>query len=278
LEQKIGNFKNTFSLQGVSLKILYMNKIILSFQLRVIYVVVFLSTPAKVAAQDTILNKYGLWVIENVKTLQKTIRKNPSKQLIDLKALMPSLIVHLRYAGTNNFMQERLYPSAAGCYLRKAAADSLVKVQEALKTMGLGLQIFDAYRPYSVTEKMWVPVQDDRYAADPKKGSGHNRGIAVDLTLIILETGNALNMGTGFDNFSDTAHHAFTNLPEEMLQNRLLLKKVMEQHGFKALDTEWWHYSLPNAKDFELLDIPFEALKQKSTSKKNMSHAKRKFN
>ncbi len=129
--------------------------------------------------------------------------------------------------------------------------------------MGLGLKIFDAYRPYSVTEKMWLPVQDDRYAADPKKGSGHNRGVAVDLTLIYLATGEELNMGTGFDNFSDTAHHAFTNLPEDILQNRLLLKKNMEQYGFKALDTEWWHYSLPNAKDFELLDIDFKKLELK---------------
>ena len=117
-------------------------------------------------------------------------------------------------------------------------------------------------------------MQDDRYAADPKKGSGHNRGIAVDLTIINLKNKEELDMGTGFDNFSDTAHHGFTNLPEEVLQNRLLLKKVMAQHGFKALDTEWWHYSLPNANDFELLDISFKELEkiQKYTN------GKRKFN
>jgi D-alanyl-D-alanine dipeptidase len=141
---------------------------------------------------------------------------------------------------------------------------------------GLGLKIFDAYRPYSVTEKMWEPVQDDRYAADPKKGSGHNRGVAVDLTIINLKNNEALDMGTGFDNFSDTAHHAFTNLPEDVLQNRLLLKNIMEQHGFKALDTEWWHYSLPNAKEFELMNISFNdfAVKPKSTNK-TTTHAKR---
>jgi D-alanyl-D-alanine dipeptidase len=253
-----------------------MNKIILRFQLSLIYTIVFLLTSAKAAAQDTVLNRYGLWVIGNVKTLQKTVSKNPAKQLVDLKAAIPGLLVDLRYAGTDNFMHTPLYSSASSTYLRKPAADSLVKIQQQLNRMGLGLKIFDAYRPYSVTEKMWEPVRDDRYAADPKKGSGHNRGTAVDVTIIISATGTELGMGTAFDNFSDTAHHAFTNLPEEILQNRLLLKKTMEQHGFKALDTEWWHYSLPNAKDFELLDISFAELKETFKPKKNMHHAKRK--
>ncbi|HMW27534.1 MAG TPA: M15 family metallopeptidase, partial [Ferruginibacter sp.] len=147
-------------------------------------------------------------------------------------------------------------------YLRKAAADSLLAVQKELNKNGWGLKIFDAYRPYSVTERMWEPVQDDRYAADPRKGSGHNRGIAVDLTIIDLSTKKEFDMGTGFDNFSDTAHHAFTQLPSAVLQNRQLLKKIMEDHGFKALDTEWWHYYLPNSRQYELLDIPFARLKK----------------
>jgi len=124
----------------------------------------------------------------------------------------------------------------------------------------MGIKIWDAYRPYSVTEKMWELVKDDRYAADPKFGSGHNRGIAVDLTIIDLSTGKELDMGTGFDNFSDTAHHDFKNLPANVLQNRLVLRSVMEKHGFKALETEWWHYYFINGKDYELLDIPFEEL------------------
>jgi D-alanyl-D-alanine dipeptidase len=103
-------------------------------------------------------------------------------------------------------------------------------------------------------------VKDDRYAADPKKGSGHNRGIAVDLTLIDLDTKKELDMGTGFDNFSDTAHHSFKKLPTDVLLGRIVLKLAMENHGFKALDTEWWHYYFVNGKDFELLDINFEQL------------------
>lgn len=111
---------------------------------------------------------------------------------------------------------------------------------------------------------MWELVKDDRYAADPKKGSGHNRGIAVDLTIIDLKTKEELAMGTGFDNFTDSAHHDFSALPVDVLQNRLLLKNTMEKYGFKALETEWWHYALPNSSEYELLDLSFDDLKKLS--------------
>jgi zinc D-Ala-D-Ala dipeptidase len=244
-----------------------MDKIIHRLEFTAICTVVFLLTSVATAAQlartvkmDTVLNKYGLWVIQSASQLQKMAIKNPAKQMVDVKKTIPAIILDLRYASTNNFTRQRLYPPVTTTYLRKSAADSLAIIQHQLNTMGFGLKIFDAYRPYSVTEKMWETVKDDRYAANPKFGSGHNRGVAVDLTIINATTGEELNMGTGFDNFSDTAHHAFTNLPEDVLQNRLLLKKIMEQHGFKALDTEWWHYYLFNSKEFELLDIDFKKL------------------
>lgn len=229
--------------------------------MKILYGIVFLLSGLSLHAQnDPVLNKYGLLVISDWQQLQKTIHDNPEKVMLDIKKKMPGIVLDLRYAGTNNFMHKKLYPPCNTTYLRKAAADSLHIIEKELNKTGLGLKIFDAYRPYSVTEKMWEPVKDDRYAADPKKGSGHNRGIAVDLTIINLITKEELNMGTGFDNFSDTAHHTFTNLPEEILMNRIFLRSTMENHGFKALDTEWWHYSLPNAKDFELLDISFTDL------------------
>ena len=243
------------------------NKIILRFQLSLISTIIFTLIIPSAAAQDTVLNKYGLWVIKEVEQLQKTVLHNPAKAMVDLNKNNRGLVFDLRYAGTNNFMHQKLYPSIKTTYLRKAAADSLAVVQQELQNKGLGLKIFDAYRPYSVTEKLWEPVKDDRYAADPKKGSGHNRGIAVDLTIIKLDNKEELNMGTGFDNFSDTAHHAFKNLPEAVLQNRLLLKSTMEKHGFKALDTEWWHYYLPNTTAYELLDIDFKKLKHLNKKK-----------
>jgi len=243
------------------MRLILTNKIILRFQLSLFYVIIFTLIIPGASAQDTLLNKYGLWVIHDVALLQKTTTKDPAKAMVDLKQVISTLQFDLRYAGKNNFMHQQLYPEIKTTYMRKAAADLLAAVQQELNKQGLGLKIFDAYRPYSVTEKLWEPVKDDRYAADPKKGSGHNRGIAVDLTIIRLSNKEELNMGTGFDNFSDTAHHAFTNLPDTVLQNRLLLKSIMEKHGFKALDTEWWHYYLPNTTTYELLDIDFKTLK-----------------
>jgi len=244
------------------MRLILTNKIILRFQLSLFYVIIFTLNIPAAWAQDTVMNKYGLWVINDMAQLQIMAVKNPAKAMVDLKQTSSSLLFDLRYAGTNNFMHQKLYPPIKTTYLRKAAADSLASVQQELSSIGLGLKIFDAYRPYSVTEKLWEPVKDDRYAADPKKGSGHNRGIAVDITIIRLSSKEELDMGTGFDNFSDTAHHAFKNLPETVLQNRLLLKTTMEKHGFKALDSEWWHYYLPNTTAYELLDIDFKKLKQ----------------
>ena len=111
-------------------------------------------------------------------------------------------------------------------------------------------------------KKCGRPVKDDRYAADPSKGSGHNRGVAIDLTLFNIITKKELPMGTGFDNFSDTAHTDFTSLPSPIIHNRNILKSVMEKYGFVSLDTEWWHFSLPHSQDFELLDLSFDQLKK----------------
>jgi len=244
-----------------------MNKIIHQFQLKLIYGLVFLLSPLLSGAQDSLLNQYGLLVIKTRGQLLQHCKDSPGKAMADLRKNIPALVTSLRYASTDNFMHMKLYPPVKTTYLRKAAADSLLAVQQELKLLGLGLKIFDAYRPYSVTEKMWEPIKDERYVADPKKGSGHNRGIAVDLTIIKLAGAEELEMGTGFDNFSDTAHHAFRQLPPAVLQNRQLLKSVMEKHGFKALETEWWHYYLPNAKDFELLDISFAELEKMNRTK-----------
>jgi len=192
---------------------------------------------------------------------KKQVKNDPSKKMVELKSLIPGLVYDLRYASANNFMRRLMYPAGTNStFLRQPAAEALRKVQEELNSMGLGIKIFDAYRPYSVTVKFWELVQDERYVAHPKNGSGHNRGAAVDLTIIHLKTGKELDMGTGFDNFSDTAYHSFIKLQEEVLQNRILLKTTMERNGFRAYNDEWWHYSWPAAVMFELLDIDFKKL------------------
>ena len=194
---------------------------------------------------------------------KKEVKADSSKKMIELKSLIPNIVYDLRYASTNNFMHRVMYPEKNNyTFLRKPAAQKLSLVQKELTEKGLGLKIFDAYRPYSVTVKFWDLVHDERYVANPAKGSGHNRGVAVDLTIINLKTGEELNMGTGFDNFTDSAHHTFTNLPEEILQNRNLLKTTMEKHGFKLFETEWWHYFFSGGDRFEVLDIDFKKLKK----------------
>lgn len=239
-----------------------MNKISNRLQRNLTLIVFFLLTTRPGLAQDTVRNAYGLWVISDWSTFRKTVDHDGRKAMADLSRAVPGIAFDLRYASVNNFMRQQLYPVLTTSWMRKPAAEALARVQAELDKSGYGLKIFDAYRPYAVTVKMWEPVKDDRYAADPRKGSGHNRGIAVDLTLIDKRSGKELPMGTGFDNFSDTAHHNFRSLSPAVLQNRLLLKTTMEKNGFKSLDSEWWHYFFVASKDDELLDIPFAELKK----------------
>lgn len=214
-----------------------------------------------IPAQDTGYTRpsvTGKW-----KEYKRQVRKDTLKKMVELKSIIPGIVYDLRYASVDNFMQRLMYPASTNkTFMRAPAAAALKKVQTELNDLGWGLKIYDAYRPFSVTEKFWELVHDERYVANPSKGSGHNRGIAVDLTIINLKTGLELDMGTGFDNFSDTAHHTFTNLPEEVLQNRSLLRSTMEKYGFKAFDTEWWHYFIPGSDKYEILDIEFKKLKK----------------
>jgi D-alanyl-D-alanine dipeptidase len=205
-------------------------------------------------------NEFGLKIIKWKATYFKLSALDSSKKMVLLSQFVTPLQTEWFYATSNNFTHQILYKNPVA-YLRLPAALALQKIADTLKTLGLGIKIFDAYRPYSVTKKMWKIVPDDNYAADPAKGSGHNRGIAVDLTLVDLKTGKELAMPTPFDNFSDTAHHAFMQLNKTVLQNRTLLKNTMEKYGFVALPTEWWHYSLPNPKNYDLLDLDFNELK-----------------
>ncbi|MEO6233260.1 MAG: M15 family metallopeptidase [Ferruginibacter sp.] len=239
-----------------------MTKIANSFYIYGISILFFLTQSLGVKAQASVLNQYGLDIILTKKEYHNSIKNKPGNKMIDLKKTINGIAFDLRYATNNNFMGVKLYPTITTTYLRNNAALALDSIQSELYQKGLGIKIFDAYRPYSITEKMWELVKDDRYAANPKYGSGHNRGIAVDVTIIDLKTKMPLDMGTDFDNFSDTAHHSFKNLSTEILQNRLLLKTVMEKYGFKALETEWWHYALPNAKDYELMNLGFSDLKK----------------
>ena len=211
--------------------------------------------------QATSISKYGVSVIDKLAEYQSAIRNDSAKKMVELRKTIPGIVYDLRYATTNNFMHRLMYAPPTRCtFLRLPAARALAAVQQELQCQGYGLKIFDAYRPYAVTVSFWELIGDEKYVANPAKGSGHNRGLAVDLTIINLKSHRELDMGTGFDNFSDSAHHDFSNLPPAVLQNRKLLKEIMEKHGFTKLETEWWHYFWPNDRGYEVLDIPFKQL------------------
>ena len=203
-------------------------------------------------------------IISTFKDYKKSVKINDKNEMINLHKIIPDIIFDLKYNTAKNFTNRKLYKSASTTFLRKDAAAALLMVQEYLKSMGFGLKIFDAYRPYTTTKLMWTIIHDERYVANPANGSGHNRGISVDLTIVNLKTSKELNMGTAFDNFTDSAHHIFTkNFFPDIITNRTLLKSTMEKFGFKSLETEWWHYSWKSNEKYDVLDIDFKTLKKK---------------
>ncbi len=204
------------------------------------------------------LNSYGLRVVPDAPTYQRLARANPEMRLVDLATL--GIPLDIRYATPDNFMKQTLYP-VAKAYLRAPAARALADVDRELAARGLGIKVFDAYRPYRVTVAMWEPIKNPDYVADPAKGSRHNRGAAVDLTLIDRASGAELPMPTGYDDFTERAAHAFTDLPADALVNRAILRDIMVKHGFEPLPSEWWHYDFKGWDSFSLMDVGLDELR-----------------
>jgi D-alanyl-D-alanine dipeptidase len=183
-----------------------------------------------------------------------------SGSLVEVKKVIPNVVLDIRYATTNNFTGKKLYESDR-TFLRRAVAEHLRAAQREFNKMGFGLKIYDAYRPLSVQRKMWAIYPHEGYVANPAKGSRHNRGAAVDVTLVDLRDGKELPMPSGYDEFSERAHRNYANTSSEELHNRELLERVMEKHGFKGLFTEWWHFDDVNSKKYGLLDIDSTQIK-----------------
>lgn len=182
-------------------------------------------------------------------------------ELVELVKVDPTLALDIRYAGANNFLGFPVYPQARA-FLQRDAAEALKKVNAELRSQGLGLLILDAYRPHSVTRLMWdrTPESQRAYVADPAKGSRHNRGAAVDLTIRSLSTGKPVAMPSRYDEFSEKAHHSYQGASAEARANRAKLRALMEKHGFQALSNEWWHYDFRGWENYPILDESFEEL------------------
>ena len=157
-----------------------------------------------------------------------------------LRSLSNDFVFDMKYATSDNFLKQAVY-DCGECYLRKSTAKALVKANEEFKSLGYRIKLFDCYRPLSVQKKMWKILPGTHYVANPAKGSKHNRGAAVDLTLVDAQ-GKELDMGTPFDFFGKKAHHTCTTLPKKVLENRKLLKDVLNKYNFKSIFSEWWHY------------------------------------
>jgi zinc D-Ala-D-Ala dipeptidase len=173
-------------------------------------------------------------------------------QWADLGLLDSTIRVDMKYATVDNFVNEQLY-ECGRCFVRPRVAVELMEIHHELQARGLGLKMWDCYRPRSVQWRLWEKVPDPRYVSDPRRGSMHNRGAAVDLT-IVDSLGRELNMGTPFDFFGREAYHNYVQLPDSVLANRKLLKDLMESHGFKPTSTEWWHYHYAKS-NYELSDM-----------------------
>lgn len=206
-------------------------------------------------------NPYKLEIITTIEEYLSTVNADSSNLLVDLERHIPGVAIDIRYATPDNFTGEVIY-TMPKAWLRRDAADSLLKIQQLLAREGLGLKIFDAYRPYAATLYFYEIYPDTTFVAAPWKGSIHNRGGAVDLTLIDLSTGEELVMPTPFDEFSERASHSYPIEDSIAAKNRAKLREVMINNGFTMYEHEWWHYNIKKRERYSLMDISFEELEK----------------
>jgi len=202
-------------------------------------------------------NKFGLKIISTPAEYIQSVQADSNNLLVDLEKYIPGIKLDIRYATANNFMHEPLYklPKA---FVRLPVAKALKNIQVELAKEGLGLKIYDGYRPYRVTVYFYDKLQDSVFLAVPWRGSRHNRGSTVDLTLISLKTGKELKLPTEYDKISAKADVSYTKLSPRVLRHREKLLKIMNKHGFEVYKPEWWHFDFKDFAQYDLMDLTFE--------------------
>jgi D-alanyl-D-alanine dipeptidase len=189
---------------------------------------------------------------------QKSLKE--THDLVEVTAINPHIRLDIRYATNNNFTGQVIYASAK-CYLRRVVAQKLSHVQEDLEKLGLGLKIYDGYRPLSAQRRLWEVCPNEEYVALPSKGSKHNRGTAVDLTMVDSKTGCEVEMPSAFDDFTPRAHRDYAHMQSAVAKrNCQCLEAAMVKYGFEPYFGEWWHFNDAQWAQYGLLDIPFEQL------------------
>jgi zinc D-Ala-D-Ala dipeptidase len=182
--------------------------------------------------------------------------------LVEIVRLDPTVRLDIRYATPNNFTGRPVYREARA-FLQRPAARALRRVNRALRRKGYGVVVFDGYRPWSVTRLFWelTPADRRQFVADPSRGSRHNRGCAVDLTLYDLKTGRQVEMPSPYDDFTERAHINYTGGADEQRRLRDLLRAAMEAEGFAVYEPEWWHYDYKDWREYPIMDVSFEELR-----------------
>jgi D-alanyl-D-alanine dipeptidase len=189
------------------------------------------------------------------------VRHNPDHQIVDVRPLLPTAHYEVVYATERNFLGRQVYPEPE-LFLRRPAALGLVRAAERLSAQGCGLRLFDGYRPYAVTVLFYEELQDPNFAADPRKGSKHNRGMAIDLALYDLRTGHPLPMPSAYDEISERASHAYEGGDAQARHHRDLLRETMRQAGFSALRHEWWHYDFAGWERCPIYDLSHREIRE----------------
>jgi len=181
--------------------------------------------------------------------------------LVEIVRLDPTIRLDIRYATPDNIVRRPFYRQARA-FLQRPAAEALVRAHRSLAEKGYGLLVFDGYRPWSVTKLFWDSVRPDQraFVADPKKGSKHNRGCAVDLSLYDRATGREIEMPSAYDETSERASPDYAGGTARERAARDLLRAAMEKEGFTVEPNEWWHFNYKDWKSYPILDIPFEAI------------------
>jgi D-alanyl-D-alanine dipeptidase len=181
--------------------------------------------------------------------------------LVPLTSLDPTIRLDIRYATVDNFLSTPVYAEARAL-LQRPAAEALARAHRALKSKGYGLLVHDAYRPWWVTKLFWEATPKDKrdFVADPAKGSRHNRGCAVDLTLYRLADGRAVEMPSLYDEMTERASPAYPGGPPEPRRKREILRSAMEAEGFTVFESEWWHFDYRDWQEYPILNVPFDQI------------------
>lgn len=181
--------------------------------------------------------------------------------LVELTTLDSTIRLDIRYATPNNFLGRPVY-SQARAFLQRPAAEALLRAHRWLKTKGYGIVVFDGYRPWSVTKLFWeaTPEGKKQFVADPSKGSRHNRGCAVDLSLYDLRTGRTVQMPSEYDEMTERAYPDYRGGSRRARRLRDLLRRAMEREGFTVYEHEWWHFDYKDWPRYPVLDVPFSAI------------------